>query len=111
MIVRNKLRKFFPHILADMEQIVMFKVSDSHNMKISYDSHDLVFTQLAGFDAFPGAITQLMCLQLFDKCLITIINVAENFNKLSTISTFKLLITNYLKIAYYIELTLIKIEK
>ncbi len=43
-------------------------------MKIGYDSHDLTFTQLAGLDAFPGAISQLMCLQLADKCLIKIID-------------------------------------
>jgi hypothetical protein len=36
-------------------------------MKIGNDSHDFAFTQLAGLDAFPGSITQLMCLQLADK--------------------------------------------
>ena len=59
----------------------MFKVSVPNNMKISYDSHDLAFTQLAGFDTFPGAIAQLMCLQFFDKCFIKIVNVTENINK------------------------------
>ena len=50
-------------------------------MKKGYDSHDFAFTQLAGLDAFPGAIAQLMCLQLADKCFIKIVNVTENFNK------------------------------
>jgi len=59
----------------------MFKVPVAHNMKIDYDSHYFALTQLAGFNAFPGAITQLMCLQLADKCFIKVIDVTENFNK------------------------------
>ena len=50
-------------------------------MKIDYNGHNLALTQLAGFDAFPGATTQLMCLQLTDKYFIKVINVTENFNK------------------------------
>ncbi len=65
-----------------MQQIVILKVPVPHNIKIGYNSHDLAFAQLAGLDAFPGTIAQLMCLQLSDKYSVKIIDVTENFNKL-----------------------------
>ena len=85
----------------------MFKVSVPHNMKIGYDSHDFAFTQLAGFNAFPCAITQLMCLQFFDKCLIKIVN--GNFSLFSILfmdSSFIWLvaITNLGRIHFYMYL-------
>ena len=49
-------------------------------MKIGYNSNNLAFAQLAGFNSFSGSITHLMCLQLADKCFIKIVDVTENVN-------------------------------
>ena len=102
--------KLSPHIPANMEQIIMFKVTKSHKMKINHNSHYLALTHTAWFDAFSGSITQLMCLQLVDKYLIKIINMTENFYKfvLNFIYGFFLLslfaTTNLGRIHFYIYL-------
>ena len=67
-------------MLTDMEQVIMLKILVAYMMKEDNAGHYLTFTHTGGLYTSVGFRVKLMCLQLFDKCFVKIIDMTENFN-------------------------------